>query len=142
MANQLHSGNAFALSDTGIGRRRWPRFPTIRRLAVISDGRMQGLARVNNISDGGVGLTVAGKFPNKASLSIRLADDIVLTGRVAWSRGKDCGVVLDEKIDCRLILSVATRSNRRTEGRGLTLHVDAPSRSSSTTSAFRVSCAS
>jgi hypothetical protein len=109
-----------------MSRRRWTRFPTIRRLAVISYGRVQGLARVNNISDGGVGLTVAGKLPKKATLSIRLADDLVLTGRVAWTHGKDCGVILDEKIDCRLILSVATKSNCRPEARGLTLHVDAP----------------
>jgi hypothetical protein len=126
MASQLRCSNSLRLSDHGSSRRRWQRFPTIRRLAVISNGRMQGLARVNNISDGGVCLTVAEKLPTNSSLTIRLADDIVLRGRIAWSRGTDCGVILDEKIDCRFILSAATQSNCRPQSQGLTLHTDAP----------------
>ena len=126
MATQLASNDGFGLPNRGVSRRQSQRIPTIRRIARISDGRSQGLARLNNISDGGLCLTVPGQMKPDSIVTIHLAEDVELKGKVAWSRGGDCGIILDQAIDCRSVLSAATRSNCSDKRGGLRLNVDTP----------------
>jgi hypothetical protein len=86
-------------------RRAVPRLQTVLRVGRVVAAHDEGLVRVTNISDQGAHLRIrlcvlAGEF-----LTLELAEDVRLAGRVVWTSGDECGVQFDRPIDCGALLS-------------------------------------
>ena len=99
---------------------------TLYRIAHVQTPEDDGLARVVNISDEGIGL--------KLQLPVRLGDELVvhlsettaIKGKVVWTHGADCGLQLDDPIDSEALLQELASQAQARHRRPLRLAVDKP----------------
>jgi len=80
-------------------KRALPRQRSVFRLARVSAEAEAGFARVMNISDGGLMLSLQLGVRPGSILNIDLSEAIRLSGEVIWFDGAKCGVRLFEPID-------------------------------------------
>lgn len=80
-------------------RRNRQRLRTVYRVARVTAGGDQGLAKVRNLSDEGVMLSLSLPVCPGTPIAIELSEDCALQGTVVWQRGDDCGVKLCDPID-------------------------------------------
>jgi len=84
-----------ALAD----QRSLPRQRSVFRVARVSAGNETGFARVLNISDEGLMLSIALNIQSGSELQIDLSESVRLVGEVIWCDGANCGVHLYDPID-------------------------------------------
>jgi hypothetical protein len=80
-------------------RRHQQRLRTVYRVARVTAGGDQGLAKVRNLSDEGVMLSLSLPARPGNPIAIELSEDCSLQGTVVWQQGEDCGVKLCDPID-------------------------------------------
>jgi hypothetical protein len=80
-------------------RRNQQRLRTVYRVARVTAGGDQGLAKVRNLSDEGIMLSLSLPARPGAPITVELSEDCALRGTVVWQRGEDCGVKLCNSID-------------------------------------------
>ena len=80
-------------------RRSRQRLRTVYRVARVTTGGDQGLAKVRNLSDEGVMLSLSLPARPGTPITIELSEDCALQGTVVWQHGEDCGVKLCNSID-------------------------------------------
>ncbi len=80
-------------------RRNQQRLRTVYRVARVTAGGDQGLAKVRNLSDDGVMLSLSLPACPGTPIAIELSEDCALQGTVVWQDGDDCGVKLRDPID-------------------------------------------
>lgn len=80
-------------------RRTRQRLRTVYRVARVTAGGDQGLAKVRNLSDEGVMLSLSLPAWPGTPITIELSEDCALQGTVVWQQGEDCGVKLCDPID-------------------------------------------
>lgn len=88
-----------------LGRRAADRIQTVFRIGRVITDHDEGLVRVRNISDHGARLCLRIPVAPGDSLTLELAEDAAMTGRVAWAEGNDCGLQFDHDIDCADLLA-------------------------------------
>ncbi|TPG14666.1 PilZ domain-containing protein [Sphingomonas koreensis] len=112
--------------DRAKDRRSSPRLQTVLRVARVMTGTDQGFARVQNISDVGIGLQLHLPVLLGDALAVELADGVVINGRVVWTSGADCGLQLDQPIDSAALLVELAAQAKAGASRPLRLPVATP----------------
>jgi len=102
-------------------RRSAPRLRTVYRVARVTARGDQGLARVQNISDGGLMITTRMALRPGDVVQIDLSDECSLTGLVAWYDQNRCGVRLLRPIDSAALLRQLFEERRSGRARPLRL---------------------
>jgi hypothetical protein len=82
-----------------------------------------GLARIKNISDDGAQLRLKLPVMLGDALTLDLAEDLSLTGRVVWTSDSDCGLKFDQSVDCARLLTNLAEGTRAGTTRPLRLSV-------------------
>jgi len=85
---------------------------TVMRVARIRSSDDEGLARVRNISDGGMRLAIGIPVAAGDLLEVSLSDSVVLHGRVVWSASGECGLEFSETVDSNEALRIAAEEAR------------------------------
>jgi hypothetical protein len=80
-------------------RREAARVRTVYRIAPVAVGNDRGLARVRNISDGGMRLNLGLTVFLGDRVRVGLSDSLVIEGTVVWTNGDECGLKFDRTID-------------------------------------------
>lgn len=93
-------------------RREGPRMRTVLRIAPVAVGNQQGLARVRNISDGGMKLDLTLPILLGDRVRVELSEDVVLMGAVVWTNGDECGLKFDQPIDSIAALRESSDATR------------------------------
>ncbi|RYE03752.1 MAG: PilZ domain-containing protein [Sphingomonadales bacterium] len=97
-------------------RRGLARIRIVYRIARVfhrrADRKDEGLARVRNISDGGMKLELGLVVDLNDVLRVELSPGVVLQGQVVWINGNDCGLRFDETVDSLRVLSESAREGR------------------------------
>ena len=101
-----------AVSPTVIERRSANRTRTVFRIARVKSQADEGLARIRNISDTGMRLTVGIAVAKGDDVDIWLSDAVVFRGRVVWIKEGECGVQFVERIDSVEALRCAAEESR------------------------------
>lgn len=110
--------------DEHQGTRSSPRSQTTLRLVrIVSDGD-EGLARLRNISDRGVGLHLYMPVSPGERLIVQLGDTASIAGQVVWKSGAACGLALDGSIDSSSLLTQLGVEGQQAAYRPLRLSVD------------------
>ena len=107
-------------------RRRWQRLPTVFRTTKVFAGGSQGLARIQNISDGGMCIASSMRLRLRSAVIIEMAEGLRLSGVVVWRREFAAGVMFDAPVDCRSLLTQATQVMRRRQESGHVLRLRIP----------------
>lgn len=102
-------------------KRLFPRQRSVFRIARVSSGSEDGFARVLNISDQGLMLSIQLDIRTGSALQIDLSETIRLSGEVMWADGKNCGVRLRNQIDSAAILARLFTESGRAGNRPLRL---------------------
>lgn len=93
-------------------RRRDPRVRSVFRVGLVSSATDQGLCRIINISDHGAMLR-SNVRPNLGDrLTVKLSDDIAVSGEVVWTSDTDCGVAFEDSVDCLDVLHRSYEASR------------------------------
>lgn len=90
-----------------------PRVQTTFRIARVLTGAHVGLARLRDISDGGVGLELYMPVLLGDALTVQLGGNLAVRGRVVWTCGSNCGIKLDAAIDSDLLLAALAQQGCR-----------------------------
>lgn len=85
-------------------RRRCDRLHHVCRVAHVVAANDEGLARVCNISDQGLGLEIYMPVHLGDRLTVYLSEDSAVSGKVVWTNNPECGLQLDDEIDSRALL--------------------------------------
>ncbi|MGL3822990.1 PilZ domain-containing protein [Sphingopyxis sp. R3-92] len=80
-------------------RRDQQRLRTVYRVARVTANGDQGLAKVRNLSDGGIMLSLSLPACPGTPIVIELAEGCSLQGTIVWRDGDYCGVKLGDPID-------------------------------------------
>lgn len=108
------------------GRRTDHRYLTVYRVALVRTAADAGLWRVKNMSDRGMLLeSGAAVIPNE-KLEIALSETIIVSGRVVWSGGEQCGIAFDKPVDAGDILRQLAAERESDGYRPLRLQVRVP----------------
>lgn len=105
-------------TDTG-ERRANHRLRTVYRVARVSAKGDRGLARLLNISDGGMMLSLSLDVLPGDALRVDLAEDRAYETRVIWREGQQCGVRLRTPINSLGTLQQLCEDRRSGEARPL-----------------------
>jgi hypothetical protein len=87
-----------------IERRGGQRLRTVYRVARVLATGDEGLAKVLNISDEGMMLSLSLPADPGCGIVIYLSENCALGGRIAWREGDRCGVEFSDRIDSALML--------------------------------------
>ena len=112
--------------EAQLERRAGPRLRTVYRVAHVQTPDDDGLARILNISDEGLGLRLLIPVTLGDIVSVRLNAEIMIEGRVVRTSGDDCGLRLNEPIDSEALLRDIVAQSRSTAYRPLRIPVDKP----------------
>lgn len=112
---------ASALDAGIVDQRCGQRLRTVYRVARVFGRGDQGLARVHNISDRGMMLSVSLDLRRGDAMRIDLSDSCSLSGGVAWHHARRCGIELYEQIDSAAVLKRLFEERRSTASRPLRL---------------------
>ena len=85
-------------------RRSARRQRAVYRIAHVETRCDNGLARVVDISDDGVGLKLHMPVMLGDNVTVHLTEHLTVAGRVVWTAGADCGLQLDNPIDSDALL--------------------------------------
>lgn len=85
-------------------RRARQRLRTVYRVARIAARGDEGLARVHNISDGGLMLSMSLDLCLGDTVRVDLSDTCPLTGTVVWRDNGRCGIKLNQNINSAAVL--------------------------------------
>ncbi len=107
-------------------RRANARVRTVYRITPVKVNGERGLARLRNISDGGMRLDMAMPVMLGDRASITLSTSQVLEGRVVWTNGGECGVQFDEPIDSYAALCASYEEARAPGARAPRLPTNTP----------------
>lgn len=105
-------------------RRRGSRLRTVYRIARVLANGDQGLARVRNLSDEGIMLSLSLPICLGDTIAIDLSETCSLVGTVAWHEGQRCGVRLALPIDSAGALKRLFEERREGRSRPLRLQLD------------------
>jgi len=119
----LVSESQSAQQDTD--RREDRRFQTVLRIGRVVSEHDEGLVRIKNISDHGAHLRIHIAVLTGDMLTLELAEDIKMTGRVVWTSGDDCGLKFDKSIDSAEMLSKLAAFSEQGISRPVRLPVEA-----------------
>jgi len=124
-SNQLvHIDETIASAEAPLAtieRRQSARLRTVYRVARVAARGDQGLARIQNISDGGLMMTTSLELSPGDAVQIDLSEDCSLTGLVAWHEENRCGVQLLRSIDSPALLRQLYEERCSSRGRPLRL---------------------
>lgn len=105
-------------------RRCGPRVRTVYRITPVSVRDDQGLARIRNISDGGMQLDMTLPVVLGDRVKVLLSATHILKGRVVWTNGNECGLRFDEPIDSIAMLHESSEAIRAPGARAPRLPVN------------------
>lgn len=89
-----------ALTNNFTEQRLHPRLNAIGQVARIDALGVVGLARINNLSDGGAQIAISATLANESPVRISFDSTNSLQGRVVWSAHGRIGIRLLRPIDC------------------------------------------
>ena len=112
-------------ADAAIGARSSPRTQTTFRVARVVANGDEGLARLRDVSDHGVGLRLYMPVALGDRLVVQFGDTTWVTGHVVWTCAADCGIALDAPIDSGSMLAHLAREGRQAGARPLRLSLAA-----------------
>lgn len=107
-------------------RRESPRIRTVYRVVRVETDRDQGFARVRNMSDGGMRLSLNMPVMLGDSVRVALTDETELEGRVVWTNGNDCGLQFATNIDSVMVLRDTAQHCRADDARAPRLRTELP----------------
>lgn len=87
-----------------VDRRSARRQRAVYRVAHVETGNDNGLARVVNISDDGLGLKIHMPVMLGDVVTVHLTEHLAVAGSVVWTAGADCGLRLHNPIDSEALL--------------------------------------
>lgn len=105
-------------------RRADRRYRAVYRIAPVHTDHDYGMARVRNISDGGMAIDIGFPVCLGDRIWLTLADDVVLGGRVVWSRDGECGVGFDAPVDSVRVLRDTAATARAPHARAPRLPIE------------------
>ncbi len=94
-------------------RRGASRTRTVYRVARVRARDDEGLARIRNISDGGMRLTIGIPVVAGDGIEVAMSDTLAFNGRVAWAENGECGVQFAEWVDSVEALRVTVDRTRK-----------------------------
>lgn len=87
-------------------RRREARYTLILRVGVLEQDGRSSLCLVRNISPAGVQVKIYAQPVPNARVSIRVADEPAVHGRLVWIKDETAGINFDEELDPAALLRV------------------------------------
>ncbi len=93
-------------------RRGDSRIRTVYRIARVSTDHDEGLARIQNISDGGMRLIIGMTLSPGDRVTVALTQTLMLEARVVWASEGECGIQFSRGVDSRDILRRAADEAR------------------------------
>lgn len=90
---------AFRIADQGRGRRPRPPRYIVRIPAYIEGPGVARSATIQNVSHSGLALETGLPLNPGKALTVTIAGLPPMTGRVRWSRGSRCGILLEQPLD-------------------------------------------
>lgn len=102
MRGSTHEREAWRLEE----RRREARYTLILRAGVLEQEGKTSFCLVKNVSAAGVQLKVYTQPLLNAAVSLRVADEQPVTGRLAWIKNDTAGISLAEDMDAVTLLRV------------------------------------
>lgn len=128
MFNQVQRADSYCRTSTLANEandfREASRTRTVLRVVKVQSSHFEGLARLQNISDGGMMLRVNLPICRGDKLTVYFADVWSLTATVIWKDGELCGVQFDHEIDCAALLTQMAEQTRGEAMRPLRLSTD------------------
>ncbi len=96
-------------------RRKEMRYTLILRVGLLEQDGRSSLCLIRNISSSGVQLKCYTRPIADAKASIRVADELPLSGRIVWMEGDTAGMTFDEELQASALLRVQQKlePNRR-----------------------------
>lgn len=95
--------------------RESPRVRTVYRVVRIETDQDTGFARVRNMSDGGMKLSLTMPVTLGDVIRVGLTDETELEGRVVWTNGNDCGLQFAHNVDSVRVLRETAQHCRATQ---------------------------
>lgn len=93
-------------------RRATLRARAVCKVARVQTSEDQGLARIRNISDGGMRLALRLAAQPGDLIDVALTESLVVAGRVVWNQNGDCGLEFLEFIDSASVLRLSAEEAR------------------------------
>jgi hypothetical protein len=87
-------------------RRPQERQTTVLRVALLEQAGLPALCMLKNISPAGVQVKLYSRVREGAEVSLRVADEEPLGGRIAWAEGDIAGISFDKNLDSETFLCV------------------------------------
>lgn len=109
MASQPIAATSNVTAITGRAGRR---IVTISRIAMIEFRGKSILAKVHNISDGGVEISLATALPERSRVRLHLSTLLSLDAVVVWQKGRSHGLEFSSQIDCATVLRQLVQDTR------------------------------
>jgi hypothetical protein len=103
-------------------RRDTQRMRTVYRIARVRTQKDEGLARVRNISDGGLRLSIGIDVEVGELVEVTFSQTLGLTGRVVWVKDGECGLKFVDWVDSIAVLRTAAEETRAGKSRPPRLH--------------------
>jgi hypothetical protein len=97
---------------------------TVLRVVKIQSSKHEGLARLQNISDGGVLLRHNLPLVPGEGVTVFFADETSFAAKVIWADGEHCGAQFEEVIDCAALLVEMADQTRKGKMRPVRLSTD------------------
>ena len=102
---------------TQVERRETTRVRTVYRVVRIQHNGDEGLARVRNISDGGMKLDIGLPVDLNDTLDVELSPCVMLKGQVVWVNGGECGLSFRYPVDSAQALVTSAWESRAPRAR-------------------------
>lgn len=120
-------------------RRSNQRARTVYRVARVHARGDMGLARIHNISDDGMMLTLGYPVALDDRVEVELTETLSVDGSVVWHDGVRCGIKFVRPIDTTAVLRAIVDEARKGSARALRLPIRGTARSASQAGTHRVS---
>jgi hypothetical protein len=117
MAERRTGGFSGTRNEQDDERRRSQRVRTVYRVVRIANGEDEGLARLRNISDGGLKLQARLAMQLDDQIEVALSPNVTLQGRVVWLADGECGVRFDEEVNSLAALNLTANEARQSGAR-------------------------
>ena len=119
-------------------QRASPRIMTISRVVALTVNGDRGLARLRNISNGGVECSTPMKLRVGQRVRLHLSDIIEADARVVWTHNDQVGMAFEEQRDCGTLLSQLIQDARSGKSRAFRLPVMKPAEATSERGAHNI----
>jgi hypothetical protein len=98
-------------------RRRSARVRTVYRVVRVANREDEGLARLRNISDGGLKLQLRLALQLMDHVEVALSPNMAFGGKVVWLDGDSCGVRFDTPVNSLAALNATAHEARQCSAR-------------------------